>query len=85
MTGWAGDVNDVGEGAARGFVSYQTACSGNRGSCLFTGALLEALSAGPGRKLTLLSGPAGWANTGDQAREALINARFSVDPFREKR
>jgi hypothetical protein len=48
------------------------------------GALLEALSAGRGRKLTLLSAPAGWANTGDQAREALIDAQFSVHPLPEK-
>ena len=74
VIGWAGgSVSGVAEGAERAvLLATKVHVPAIGGQLVERGALLEALSAGRGRKLTLLSAPAGWANTGDQAREALI-------------
>jgi LuxR family maltose regulon positive regulatory protein len=79
--------NGVGEGAARAVVlATKLHVPAVGGQLVHRGALLDALSAGQSRKLTLLSAPAGWGKTTLLAQWALgagEDQRFawlSLDP-----
>jgi LuxR family transcriptional regulator, maltose regulon positive regulatory protein len=73
VNGWAGrGGNGVGEGAERAvLVATKLHVPAVGGELVYRGALLEVLSAGRGRKLTLLSAPAGWGKTTLLAQWAL--------------
>jgi LuxR family maltose regulon positive regulatory protein len=68
----AGSVNGVAEGAERAvLLATKVHVPAIGGRLVHRGALLEALSAGRRRKLTLLSAPAGWGKTTLLAQWAL--------------
>src|SRR5690242_17942120 len=68
----AGSVNGVGEGAERAILlATKVHVPAIGGRLVHRRALLEALSAGRHRKLTLLSAPAGWGKTTLLAQWAL--------------
>jgi LuxR family maltose regulon positive regulatory protein len=73
VNGWAGrGGNGVGESAERAvLVATKLHVPAVGGELVYRGALLEVLSAGRGRKLTLLSAPAGWGKTTLLAQWAL--------------
>jgi LuxR family maltose regulon positive regulatory protein len=72
LAGLPGSDNGVGEGAERAvLLATKLHVPGLGGRFVHRGALLEALSVGRGRRLTLLSAPAGWGKTTLLAQWAL--------------